>query len=85
MTTMPNTRQSVTNRELNRAMAACLRLILKDLWAQYRSVTAEAERLKKAGGAVGNLYRRVCSLDKEVAVRQNGKANTDRRVQRTRV
>jgi hypothetical protein len=81
MATKENTRRSSLDRELVKAMGACLRLVLDDLRAQYRHVKSEAERLEKAGVAVGKIYKQ---LDIEKEVKQtNGKTNANRRVQRT--
>ena len=85
MATASQDRRHETVRELNRAMAASLRPILNDIWAQYRSVRAAAEQLKNAGGAAGDLYKQVCSIEKVMAGKQDGKANPNRHVRRTRV
>jgi hypothetical protein len=85
MATASQDRQPEMVRELNRAMAASLRLILNDIWAQYRSVRAAAEQLKNAGGAAGDLYKQVCSMEEAMGRKQNGKADPNRHVRRTRV
>ena len=71
-----------TERDLVKAMGACLRLMLEDIRAQYRHVRYEAGRLEKAGVAVGHIFR---ELGLEVK-KENGEyaqANPERRDRRT--
>ena len=83
MTTRPSDRPPVTDRQLTQAMAACLRLILNDLWTQYRIVRAAAEQLKNAGGAASKLYREVCGIDK--VAKSDDVENSNRGIRRSRV
>ena len=79
MTTKKNIRQSAVEREIVQAMGAYLRLVLKDLRTQYRSLQAEADQLQKSGVAAGEIYKKVTKLGKEVNW-DHEKTNTDRRL-----
>ena len=80
MTTTPEPGPDKAERALVKAMAACLRLILEDLRAQYTATQAEAKRLKRAGGAVSELYEQLSRSESYVAVKKHAKTNTDRRL-----
>ena len=45
------------SRELQQSMAACLRVLLDEIWGHYRDVMAERERLKNAGVAISQIYK----------------------------
>ena len=69
---------SASEQVLVDAMRAQLQLMLQDLRADYRRLLAEAERVKQTGGAVGEIYQELHSLQGKEA---HGpiKAKEDRR------
>ena len=82
MGTPKTTPGSKHDPELVNAMGACLRIILDDIRAQYRHAAYEAERLKKAGVAVYDLFDRL-GLPRPEYKKRYGSTNPNRRVQRT--